>query len=68
MIILENTTVYKCPHCKRYMLRKYSMENHIKWCKKNPANIRKCFDCCYLKETTIEYERYNKLRKASPTL
>jgi len=61
MIILENITVYKCPHCKKYMLRKHSMEFHIKWCKKNPENIKQCFDCAYIKEETIEYDKYNKL-------
>lgn len=53
------TTIYKCPYCKKYLLRKHAMKNHIKWCPKNPENITLCGDCLFLKAVDCYYGRYN---------
>lgn len=69
MLVIENTTIYKCEHCNKKQFRKGDMTRHEKYCKKNPANMHKCFQfCIHLAksrepiEGTGDYEEYSKTR------
>lgn len=56
-----NVTLYICDHCKKKMQRKGAMEEHEKWCPKNPENEKACTYCPFLKETdvTIYYDTFD---------
>ena len=48
MITITKPT-YKCEHCSKLYQRKRFAVAHEISCKKNPLNIRKCFDCKHCK-------------------
>ncbi len=60
MKVLENTTLYKCNFCSKYLIRKHAMEAHEFGCYMNPKNQAACSGCVFLKEgnTEVFYE-YN---------
>lgn len=37
---------FKCDFCGKRQFRKGDMTLHERWCKKNPANMHKCFQYC----------------------
>lgn len=44
-MIKLNIPTYKCEHCRRlFQVERYAIK-HEASCKKNPLNIRACFDC-----------------------
>lgn len=38
-------TVYECEHCGKLSYNAGAIHNHEERCKKNPANIPKCWEC-----------------------
>lgn len=61
MITIENTTLYKCEHCRKKYEKKLACELHEQWCVKNPKNFAKCGGCTYLEEKkkTIYRDAYD---------
>lgn len=54
MIVIENTTLYKCEYCRKKYERKNSCEKHEKWCNKKPENKRACHGCDFLQPVEIK--------------
>lgn len=44
----EQVTIYRCDFCRKYGLRKHSIERHQKYCGKNPANHHACLTCKHM--------------------
>ena len=44
---------YKCEFCNKSLIRKSAMINHEDNCYKNPKNIKPCFSCEHLGDSTI---------------
>ena len=67
-MIAETKLIYHCEHCNKISLRKSSMLQHEKSCKKNPNNIIMCFKCSFwslLKEQRYisDTDRYGYVRE-----
>ena len=48
-MVIKETTIYICEHCRKVYQRKNACEHHEKWCIQNPENHRACHDCSHLK-------------------
>lgn len=70
----ELKTVYRCDHCKKSRFVKRAMEQHERFCMKNPANVPMCFKgangCKYFKnwncsalDTMVCTERYAHINR-----
>jgi hypothetical protein len=44
-------TIYRCDFCTKHRLTKGAAERHERFCKNNPANKHRCFDCQNLQVT-----------------
>ena len=51
-------TAYFCEHCNKLYQRKNACVKHEKYCRKNPANMHKCWSCDHLEYTKAEYDEY----------
>lgn len=56
MEVIENTTIYKCNFCPRYLRKKHAMIKHEDLCIYNPKNHSACSSCKFLKEVEGSYE------------
>lgn len=51
MIVLHNRTLYRCDYCMKHRLTKAAAVRHELFCRYNPNNRHKCFDCEHLVRT-----------------
>jgi hypothetical protein len=54
MKTLLNRTVYQCEYCTTRRFTKNAATRHERYCKRNPNNQHRCFDCRHLLRTTEE--------------
>lgn len=58
MITIENTTIYKCEHCrKKYEIKRHCEAHELK-CVKNPENFIRCIDCAHSEKRTMNYNKW----------
>lgn len=66
MRTIPNTTVYKCEHCGKILMRKGAMEKHEETCKKNPKNMSQCARCIHCNKIQEETDVYSYDRDGAP--
>lgn len=55
-VIMKDIKAFKCDFCTKLLQLKHAMVLHEKYCKKNPKNIKICFDCVFCESIKISYK------------